>query len=107
VRELANVMQRAFLLADGDCVRLGPDALGGHEAESDDGPMASTAMAASFQLARAEALADFERRFVRRALAESAGNVSLAARRSGKERRSFGRLIKKHGIDRSEYGVAA
>ncbi|MBS0445334.1 MAG: sigma-54-dependent Fis family transcriptional regulator [Proteobacteria bacterium] len=105
VRELANVMQRAFLLADGDCIRLAPDALGDDDHASGGGA-GRDPMAASFHAARAQALADFERRFVCRALAESAGNVSLAARRSGKERRSFGRLIKKHGIDRAEYGTA-
>jgi DNA-binding NtrC family response regulator len=36
-------------------------------------------------------------------LAETRGNVSLAARRSGKERRSLGKLLKKYGIDRSQY----
>jgi transcriptional regulator with GAF, ATPase, and Fis domain len=51
-------------------------------------------------------IADFERRFVSRALAESGGNVSLAAKRVGKERRSFGRLLKKHGIARSDYAEA-
>ena len=60
-------------------------------------------MHSSFHKARAQALADFERHFVHRALAESEGNVSLAAKRSGKERRSFGRLIKKHSIDKTEY----
>ena len=68
--------------------------------------MGAVAMVESFQLARAQALAEFECRFVRRALSESAGNVSLAARRSGKERRSFGRLLKKHGIDRVDFGSA-
>jgi DNA-binding NtrC family response regulator len=107
VRELANVVQRLFLLADGQDLTLAADALGAIE---DDG--AATAgngadMAESFQLARAQALAEFERRFVRRALSESAGNVSLAARRAGKERRSFGRLLKKHGIDRVDFGSAS
>jgi transcriptional regulator with GAF, ATPase, and Fis domain len=111
VRELANVIQRAFLLADGDCLNLAPDALGasdgGHDGMHDVDADELSRMDASFHLAREQALADFERRFVRRALAESAGNVSLAAKRAGKERRSFGRLLKKHGIDRAEYGATA
>ncbi len=90
MRELANVIQRAFLLADGDCLRLAPDALGAHDGALEDDAGSLSRMAASFHLAREQALAEFERRFVRRALAESAGNVSLAAKRSGKERRSFG-----------------
>ena len=102
VRELANVIERGFLLADDDCVRIAPSALTG----GDDSAQ-TPAMATSFHLARAQALDEFERRFVCRALAESAGNVSLAARRSGKERRSFGRLLKKHGIARADYAAAS
>ena len=106
VRELANVVQRLFLLADEDSLTLPPDALGTPEGDAEAASMSAVAMAESFQLARAHALAEFECRFVRRALSESAGNVSLAARRSGKERRSFGRLLKKHGIDRVDFGSA-
>lgn len=109
VRELANVIERGFLLADDDCVRIGRDALGGGDPAGDDAAVKAQApaMAASFHLARAQALAEFERRFVCRALADSAGNVSLAARRCGKERRSFGRLLKKHGIARADYASAS
>jgi two-component system, NtrC family, response regulator GlrR len=99
VRELANVIQRESLLADGDWLHLAPEAIGLLEG---DGASVG-AMHSSFHKARARALADFERHFVHRALAESEGNVSLAAKRSGKERRSFGRLIKKHSIDKTEY----
>ena len=109
VRELANVIQRAFLLADDECLTLDSDALGplGARAEgAEAGGAGASGMAASYHLARAQALADFERRFVRRALEESAGNVSLAARRSGTERRSFGRLLKKHGLDRGNRASA-
>ena len=106
VRELANVIERAFLLADDGCVRIDPAALSGGDAAAQAQAPAS-AMAASFQLARAQALDEFERRFVCRALSESAGNVSLAARRCGKERRSFGRLLKKHRIARTDYACAS
>jgi transcriptional regulator of acetoin/glycerol metabolism len=36
-------------------------------------------------------------------LAESRGNVTIAARLAGKERRTFGKLMKKYGIDRTRY----
>jgi DNA-binding NtrC family response regulator len=49
-------------------------------------------------------VAEFEREFAKRALEESGGNVSAAARLAGKERRAFGRLLRKHGIDRSAFG---
>jgi transcriptional regulator of acetoin/glycerol metabolism len=33
-------------------------------------------------------------------LRESRGNISAAARLSGKERRAFGKLVKKHGLSK-------
>jgi DNA-binding NtrC family response regulator len=98
VRELANVVQREFLLTDGDCLQLTRGSFGLAQPA-----LAPDAMPGSFRRARDEALAAFERLFLRRALTESGGNVSLAAQRAGKERRSFGRLLKKHGIDRTDY----
>ena len=102
VRELGNVIQRAFLLSESACLAIEPGVLGdvgtpdhGHRLE------------VSFRCARAQALLEFECRFVRQALAQSAGNVSLAAKRAGKERRSFGRLLKKHGINRADFEATA
>jgi DNA-binding NtrC family response regulator len=103
VRELANVIQRAFLLAEGDCLTLPPDALG--PAEEDTTHPEETGLSHSFRQARKQVIADFERRFLSRALAQSGGNISLAAKRAGKERRSFGRLLKKHGITRADYAA--
>jgi transcriptional regulator with GAF, ATPase, and Fis domain len=102
VRELANVIQRAFLLAEGDSLTFAPDALGRSEDQNNTAHIGATG---SYRQARKQVLADFERRFVIRALEESAGNVSLAAKRVGKERRSFGRLLKKHGIARGDYAL--
>ena len=105
VRELANVIQRAFLLAEDDSLMLTDDALGPAEAHCSGGDLPGSQITGSYRLARKRVIADFERRFVTRALAESGGNVSLAAKRAGKERRSFGRLLKKHGIARTDYAT--
>lgn len=104
VRELANVIQRAFLLSEYDCLMLPPDALGPASAVAEAADDGSNILSGSYRAARRQVIADFEQRFVKRALAESGGNISLAAKRAGKERRSFGRLLKKHGIARSAYG---
>jgi DNA-binding NtrC family response regulator len=110
VRELSNVLQRAVLLHDGDSLTLD---LGGFGTQPEPTPGEADATRApcdsalSFHHARALAVADFEARFVRSALAASEGNVSLAARQVGKERRSFGRLLKKYGIDRANFASAA
>lgn len=104
VRELENLVHRGFLLAEGSLIRL-PE-----EPSSAPRPMQSPTLAVhlpeaqSFRHAKALVVAEFEREFVKRALAESGGNVSAAARMTGKERRAFGRLLRKHGIDRASFG---
>ena len=57
-----------------------------------------------FAEAKARVIEAFERDYLTRLLAQSGGNVTLAARRAGKERRAFGKLLKKHGIDRRRCG---
>ena len=53
---------------------------------------------AQFHLAKAEAVRSFERDYVLRMLRHTDGNVTRAAQLAGKERRAFGKLLKKHGI---------
>lgn len=55
------------------------------------------------KLAKAEVIARFERDYLEQAIALTRGNVSLAAQHAGKERRAFGKLLKKYGIDRSRF----
>jgi DNA-binding NtrC family response regulator len=46
-------------------------------------------------------VAAFERSYVEDLLRKHGGNVTRAARAAQKERRAFGRLVKKYRIDRS------
>jgi len=52
---------------------------------------------------KSEAMAEFERHYLTRLLREHAGNVSQAARASGNDRRTFQRLLRKHGIERADF----
>jgi DNA-binding NtrC family response regulator len=54
----------------------------------------------TFREARSHAIESFERRYVEELLSRHSGNVTRAAREAGKERRSFGRLVKKYGLVR-------
>jgi DNA-binding NtrC family response regulator len=93
VRELWNVMQRAALLCDG------PQVLPGHVQLARPAPDAGEPPShARFSEARSLALEAFERRYVEEVLERHAGNVTRAAAEAGKERRAFGRLVKKHGL---------
>jgi DNA-binding NtrC family response regulator len=52
----------------------------------------------SFQKAKHELLSLFERDYLEEALKRSGGNISEAARASGKARRAFFELMRKHGV---------
>lgn len=92
VRELENVVHRAFIEGDEDRPLALPDA-----------PRPDANAPCDFATERAVLLAAFEERYVRRVLAAAHGNVTQAARLAGKERRLFGRMMKRHGIERGDF----
>jgi DNA-binding NtrC family response regulator len=93
VRELANVIQRAFVFAEG------PQILPAHiQAPEAADPIPGEAR--SFREARARAIESFERQYVLETLHQHKGNITQAARQAGKDRRAFGRLVKRYNIDR-------
>jgi DNA-binding NtrC family response regulator len=99
VRELENWAHREVLTAEGDEIRAvgqPKPASTGMTLELGDAPL-------QYQAAKARALAEFETGYLSGVLRAARGNVSVAARMAGKERRSFGKLLKKHGIDRHRF----
>jgi transcriptional regulator with PAS, ATPase and Fis domain len=100
VRELENLVRREFLLGDGAELRIGGDGL----AESGG---ATAAVSWAYRPAKARALAAFDHRFLRELLLRSGGNISLAAKLAGKERRALGRLLKKYRIDATDLRARA
>jgi DNA-binding NtrC family response regulator len=97
VRELENAVHRAFLLSEDERVRLGITGLTGCMVNRlEEEPAAPR----GFKIQKAAAIATFEVDYLRRLLAESNGNLSLAARLAGEERSAFGKLVRKHGLVR-------
>ena len=94
VRELQNVVRRTVVACTGTQIRPG-DLPISHR--TDDNAIART----RFRTARAAVLNAFERRYVEELLQRHNGNVTHAAREAQKDRRAFGRLIKKYGIQKS------
>ncbi len=99
VRELENVVQRAFMLSDEAIIRIDPHRVS--MSSTDLSPNMNSE--ACFKEARERAIEEFEGDYVRRMLTLTRGNVSEAARQAGKDRRVFGRLMKKYGIDRRRF----
>jgi DNA-binding NtrC family response regulator len=91
VRELRNVVQRAFVFSSGASI------LPSHIRLRRASPPAQSA--ASFRQARQQAIDRFERLYIEQTLREHGGNITRAALAAGKDRRAFGRLVKKHGVD--------
>lgn len=102
VRELENMIHREFLLAEGPVICI---ACEGSQVERRKRPDRRNheLFDADFNSAKAKVLTDFERQFLAMVLSKTKGNVSQAAKMVGKERRAFGKLLKKHGIDKNEY----
>lgn len=57
----------------------------------------------SLRQAKARAIQQFEREYLARLLSIHRGNVSGAARSAGTERRTFQRLLRKYGLERSDF----
>jgi transcriptional regulator with PAS, ATPase and Fis domain len=95
VRELESVIHRAIVLSDGPIL----------EASSLEIPdswstpaVGSTVCSSTME----DAIYDFERRYLSGLLSEQNGNVTNAAKAAGKDRRTFQRLLRRHGITRQE-----
>ena len=109
VRELENVIHREFLMSDDEALRLREtreELMPGDVAEampvaaavSTSMPAAPDMDCAPFKDAKARAVAEFERSYVREMLARAGGNISQAARLSNQERSAFGKLVRKYRL---------
>jgi two-component system, NtrC family, response regulator GlrR len=107
VRELENLMHRAYLLAEGGVVcpdvRTRRNTFAEPNGGADVLQWRRPALEQGLARAKAAVIGAFERSFLQRVMAETQGNVSAAARLSGKERRAFGKLLKKYGIETRGY----
>lgn len=91
VRELEGVIHRALTLADGPCLQ--PE-------DFDIFAKQEVSSRKNLELAEAKTriVGEFERTYLVNLLSRSHGNISHAAKAAGKERRTFQRLLKKHGL---------
>jgi DNA-binding NtrC family response regulator len=94
VRELLNVVQRAALQAPGRQITPA------HLSFDADPTEVQTAVDSrnGFTTAKQHVIREFERAYIEKLLASHNGNITQAAREAGKERRAFGKLVKKYGI---------
>jgi DNA-binding NtrC family response regulator len=91
VRELFSTLQRAFVFCDGPLI------LAQHLAVPVT-TLSEVTASEHFRAARARALETFERTYVAAVLEKHHGNITHAAQSAGKDRRTFGRLVKKYSL---------
>jgi DNA-binding NtrC family response regulator len=103
VRELQNMIERMVSLSSGDRLELGDvpeEVLSGRPPISAGaGGNGDRSAGGAFHEAKAAAIADFERRYLREMLSLSGGNISEAARQAGIDRKTIHRMLDKHGLE--------
>jgi two-component system, NtrC family, response regulator GlrR len=103
VRELENLVHRAVVLSDGPTLDFRPES---KRREHNPACSVNALTDCSFREAKTRAIANFEREYIIELLSRAHGNLSLAARVSGKERSRLGRLLKKYGLTRDSFTPA-
>ncbi len=100
VRELENMIERAVALSESRIIR-GTDINLPVETTTD------IPMDLSFHEAKARCVEKFERDYIQRMLSQHQGNITRAAIASGKDRRTFFQLIRKHKIDARSFKISS
>jgi len=99
VRELEAVIQRAVILHP-------PSILQARDLDLSTPQEKELPEAVNLQQAKTRAIVQFERTFLANLLSTHHGNISHAARAAGKERRSFQRMLHKHGLKGDSFRTA-
>ena len=101
IRQLENFIHQQFLLTDGQVIR--PPNPKGEQTNRAQEEYEDSHMSGTFSDLKAQVIKEFEVNYLSRLLNETNGNVTLAAKRAGKERRALGKLLKKYSIDSNKY----
>jgi DNA-binding NtrC family response regulator len=98
VRELEGLIYREAMVCEGTTLRLNPPSAFIQERRAGSERRMFGFNAMTFSSAKSMLLDQFERQYLSSLMERTMGNVSQAARFAGKERRTLGKLLKKHGI---------
>lgn len=104
IRELENFVLREYMLEEGGVIC--GQTIDLHQTERRKNSMDRRVMTAcDWGLSKAKSclIAEFEKKYLCWLMKETNGNVTLAAKKAGKERRALGKLLKKYGIDKNQH----
>lgn len=99
VRELENAIVRGIHLCRHEVIEVSDLDLGPRSAGPALAPDPAPGSTLSFRAMKRATIEGFERNYLARLMSEHHGNVSQAARASGKERRDLGKLLRKYQLD--------
>lgn len=101
IRELENMISREYLLEDSDVIRFESPAFINSERRIGIDRRHQHLTEMDFNTAKSHEIKKFEQCYLTEVLMKAHGNVTKAAKLAGKERRAFGKLLKKYGLDKN------
>lgn len=107
VRELEHVIHREYLLGEDPVIRLTSPHGSEHSLEPAHRQAPEWLTTLKFRAAKARMIEEFEKAYLTELLARTNGNLSHAARVSGKERSRLGKLARKYGLHRKQFATSA
>ena len=104
VRELEGLIYREAMVSDDQILCLDPPGSYSDERRRCGDRRGGVFNGMSYASAKAQVLNQFDRQYLSSLIEQTRGNISHAARLAGKERRSLGKLLKKHApfVSRNE-----
>jgi transcriptional regulator with PAS, ATPase and Fis domain len=102
VRELEHALLKEILLAETTTLYLN-NIESQHYKQQHDLPQMKAIFDLDFRDAKEKIVMNFEKDYLDNMMKKTAGNVTKAAELAGTERRTFGKLLKKHGLVRGYY----
>ncbi|MBL8499004.1 MAG: sigma-54-dependent Fis family transcriptional regulator [Nitrosomonas sp.] len=100
IRELENMICREYLLADTALINIKSPVMDSTDRRIGVDRRKASLINMKFNEAKKNVITSFEKSYLMEAMLKADGNVSKAARLVGKERRAFGKLLKKYGMDK-------
>lgn len=103
IRELENMIYREYLLADTALIKIKSPVMSCADRRMGVDRRKISFINMKFNEAKKHVITSFEQCYLAEALQKTQGNVSMAAKLVGKERRAFGKLLKKYGMDKNYF----
>lgn len=98
IRELEGLICREAVICDDTTLRLHLPQYHDSERRRTSERRSASFMDTTYSLAKSVTVEQFERQYLSQLMKRTGGNVTQAARIAGKERRAFGKLLKKHEL---------